>query len=65
MVFGQPFVKQFALCHRSVVCPVLSVRPVCPVLSVCDFLALWPNSWTDQDETWHAGRPRRWPHCVR
>jgi len=19
----------------------------------------------DQDETWHAGRPRPWPHCVR
>jgi len=19
----------------------------------------------DQDETWHAGRPRSWPHCVR
>jgi len=27
--------------------------------------ALWPNGWTDQDETWHAGRPRPWPHCVR
>ena len=26
---------------------------------------LWPNGWTDQDETWHAGRPRHWPHCVR
>ena len=24
-----------------------------------------PNGWTDQDETWHAGRPRPWPHCVR
>jgi len=31
------------------------------VLSVC---ALWPNGWTDQDETWHAGRTRPWPHCV-
>jgi len=20
--------------------------------------ALWPNGWTDQDETWQAGRPR-------
>jgi len=20
---------------------------------------------TDQDETWHTGRPRPWPHCVR
>jgi len=37
----------------------------CPVLSVCNVHALWPNGWTDQDETWHAGRPRPWPHCVR
>jgi len=34
-------------------------------LSVCNVRALWPNGWTDQDETWHAGRPRLWPHCVR
>ena len=34
----------------------------CPV---CDVGVLWPNSWTDLDETWHAGRPRPWPHCVR
>ena len=34
----------------------------CPV---CDFGALWPNGWTDQDETWHAGRSRPWPHRVR
>jgi len=26
---------------------------------------LWPNGWTDQDETWHVGRPRPWLHCVR
>jgi len=40
--------------------------PVCPVcLSVCDVGALWPNGWTDQDETWQAGRSRPWPHCVR
>jgi len=46
---------------------MLSVRcPVClSVLSVCDVRALWPNGWTDQDETWHADRPRPWPHCVR
>ena len=55
-LFGRPFVKRFALCYRSV---------VCPVLSVCDVPALWPNGCTDQDETWHAGRPRPWPHCVR
>jgi len=43
--------------------PILSVRclpvcPVCPFLSVCNVGALWPNGWMDQDETWHAGRPR-------
>jgi len=57
MVFGRPFVKRFALCYQSVVCPV--------VLSVCNVRALWPNGWTDQDDTWPAGRPRAWPHCVR
>jgi len=56
MVFRWPFVKRFALCYRTV---------VCPVLSLCDVRALWPNGWTDQDETWHAGRPRPWPHCIR
>ena len=58
-VFGRPFVKRLVLCYRSVVLCVLSC------LSVCDIRALWPNGWTDQDETWHAGRPRPWPHCVR
>jgi len=52
-VFGRPFVKRFALCYRTVVCPVGDVG------------VLWPNSLTDQDETWHAGTPRPWPHCVR
>ena len=38
----------------------------CPIcLSVCDVGVLWPNGWTDQDETWHAGRPWPRPHCVR
>ena len=60
LLFGRPFVKRFALCYWSVVCPVcLSVCPVCIVR------ALWPSGWTDQDETWYAGRPRPWPHCVR
>ena len=44
----------------SVCCPVCLSCP-----SVCDVGVLWPNGWTDQDETWHAGRPRPWPHCVR
>jgi len=58
-IFGRPFVKRFALFYQTV---VLSVMSVCPV---CDVGVLWPNVWTDQDETWHAGRPRPWPHCVR
>ena len=37
----------------------------CPVLSVCDIGVLWANGWMDQDETWHAGRPRPWLHCGR
>jgi len=40
----------------------LSVCPVCPV---CDVGVLWPNGWMDQDETCHAGRPRRWPRSFR
>jgi len=68
--FGQPFVKRFALCYWTVVClyvslSVLSVLSLCPVCPVCDVRALWPNGWTDQDETWRAGRHRPWPHCVR
>jgi len=47
--------------------PMLSDRclSVCPVLSVCNVGALWPNGWMDQDETWRAGRPRPRTHCVR
>jgi len=52
--FGRPFVKRFALCYQTVVC-----------LSVCNVGVLWPNGSTDQDETWHARRPRPWPRCVR
>jgi len=38
----------------------------CPVcLSVYNVGILWLNGWTDQDETWHADRPRPRPHCVR
>jgi len=40
---------------------VLSVRSVCPV---CDVGVLLPNGLMDQDETWHGGKPRPWPHCV-
>ena len=34
-------------------------------LSVCNVGVLWPNSWMDQDETWHVGSPQPRPHCVR
>jgi len=52
----EPFLKRFALCYRTVVCPVLSVYKVG---------VLWPNGWMDQDETQHRGRPRYRPYCVR
>jgi len=51
-VFGRLFLKRFALCYWTV---VLSC------LSVCNVRALWPNGWTDQDETWRAARPLPWP----
>jgi len=35
------------------------------VLSVCNVGVLWPNGWMDQDETWHGGRTRPSPYCVR
>jgi len=35
-IFGRPFVKRFAVCYQTVVCPV------CPV---CDIGVLWPNGW--------------------
>ena len=56
VVFGRPFVKRFAVCYQTVVS--LSC------LSVCNVGVLCPNGWMDQDETWHADRPRPWPHCV-
>jgi len=46
------------LSDRCLLCPVR----LCPV---CDVGVLWPNGWMDRDETWHAGRPRPWPHYVR
>ena len=50
------------LSDRSLSCIVCLGCPVCPV---CNVGILWPNGWTDQDQTWQAGRPRPWPHCVR
>jgi len=58
IVLGRPLVKRFAFAIRP-----LSVCLSCQ--SVCDVGVLCPNGWMDQDETWHAGRPWPWPHCVR
>jgi len=33
-----------------------------PIFGPC---LLLPNGWMDQDTTWHRGRPRPRPHCVR
>jgi len=44
---------------------MLSDRLSCLSCPVCNVGVLWPNGWIDQDETWHAGRPWPWPHCVR
>jgi len=59
-----PFYGLFHSFYWATVCK--TVRPMltdhCPV---CDAGVLWPNGWTDQDETWHASRPRPKPHCVR
>jgi len=45
------------------VCLSCLVCPVC--LSIYNVGALWPNGLMGQDETWHAGIPRPWPHCFR
>ena len=56
---GRPFVNAIGpLSVRLSVC--LSVLSC---LSLCDVGVLWPNGWMDQDEAWHAGRPRPQPHC--
>jgi len=40
--------------------------PVRLSVSVClNVGVLWSNGWMDEDETWHTGRPRPWPHYVR
>jgi len=57
------FFKRFALCYQTVVC--LSVLSCMSVSPVCNVGVLWPNAWTNQDETWRAGRPRPCPHCAR
>ena len=67
--------KCAARCSLMVVCRVDFWATVCKTvhpmlsdvvcLSVCNVGVLWPNGWTDKDETWHAGKPRPRGHCVR
>ena len=56
-VFGRPFVKWFALCYRTIACPVC--------LSVCNVGVLWPNGFMDQGATWYGDRSRPRPQRVR
>jgi len=57
------YVKSSWLTFWVTVCK--TVRPMLSVCPVCNVRALWPNGWSDQDETWRAGRPRPWSLCVR
>ena len=59
-----PSICGFPTTICKTVCPMLSHHclSVCPV---CNVGILWPNGWMDQHETWHGGRPRHQPHCVR
>jgi len=45
--------------------PMLSDRCLSCAVCLCNIGVLWPNSWMDQSETWHRGRPRPRPHCIR
>ena len=47
--------------HISYISPPPKRRTT-PIIGPC---LLWPNGWMDQDSTWHGGRPRPQPHCVR
>ena len=65
----QQCISSILVCQKTL-CHVLSFwatvcKMVRPMLSDCclscpvrDVGVLWPNSWTDTDETWHAGRPQ-------
>ena len=60
LIFEWLFVKRFAR----------AIGPLseCPVLSCVSSLwrwCMWPSGSMDQDATWHGGRPRLRPHCVR
>ena len=52
VLVGSPYAVRPLSVFLSVCLSVFSV------LSVYDVVVLWPNGWMDQDDTWHAGRPR-------
>jgi len=58
-VFGPPFIKRFDL---------YAIGPLSCIscMSTCNAgVILLPNGWTDQDETWYAGRTQPRLQCVR
>ena len=64
---GRNLVHTFWATVCKTVRPMLSNRcvSVCPVCNVGVLYVDKRLQWMDQDETWHAGRPRQWPHCVK
>jgi len=50
--------------HSTPTSQIYGAGFACVRLICCPCL-LWPNGWMDQNETWHRGRPRPWPHCIR
>jgi len=61
---GHPSRQLLSSCFWTTIC-----KKVCTMLSDCCLSCLWrcivAKRFDGQDETWHAGRPRPWPHCVR
>ena len=62
-VFGRPFVKRFALCHQTVVCPALSVCPVMSVTLVYCGIGRSTPTELGLGSCELLGQPKR--HCVR
>jgi len=62
IAYSKPFWATVCKTVRPMLSDRCLSRPVCPVRDVG---VLWPNDWTDQDETSYAGRPRPTPHCIK
>jgi len=50
-VFGRPFVKRSANGPPCGIGPLSVLSVLLSCLSVCNVGVLWPNGWTDQNET--------------